>query len=274
MKKSLLLFAAFAIALMTGCSRIETGNVGVEHTLGQYKEKTLDPGLYETMTKTVYEVSGREVHLALDDLKPKSSEQLTISDFDIDIYYQIDPGKASSIMTRFKGDVTDSPDKSDDAILVGHKYFTREARRVIYNVASSYKAGEMNQKREEIEPKVREQLQAELDKEVGKNWFNVRNVNVRNIVPDPAMEESIRKAAQTANEINRKEQEKQLAIKEAERKVEEAKGIARANEIIAASLTPTLVRLKEIEAQQAFAKQGTHTVLMNGGSGALINVGK
>lgn len=268
------LFTMFALALAffaTGCTQIDTGNVGVESSLGQYKEAVLSPGMYGTFFKTVTEVNAHEIALSMNDLKPKSLEQITMSDFDVDIYYRINPAKASLILTKYTGDLT----KDKGADLVGNNYMTRQARVAIYNVASTFKAAEMNQKRDKIEEAIRVNLQAELDKEVGKDWFTVGNVNVRNIVADVALEASITAAAKTQFEISRKSQETQLAREEAARLEVEATGIAKANRILGDSLTPQLIRLREIEAQKAFAGAGTHTVLLpQGGGGASVLIGK
>lgn len=263
--------AVAAAALMSACTRIDTGNVGVESTLGQVKAETLPAGNYLTLFKTIVEIDGKEIAAALNDLKPKSQEQLTMADFDVDIYYRIDPTKAAQLMTRFTGDVTEGK----GADLVGHNYFMRQARVAVFTVAERFKAAEMNGKRADIEAAIAGVLQKELDKEVGKGWYVVGNVNVKSIVADKSLEESIQASARTTYEISRKSQEVELAKQEANRKEQEALGIAKANRIIAESLTPTLVRLKEIEAQQAFAKQGTHTVLLpQGGSNTMVQVGK
>ena len=106
MKK--ILIAIMAIWL-TACSQIDTGNVGVESTLGQVKKETLPSGMYFTLFKRVTEVSAKELRLSLDDLKPQTSDKITLADLDVDIYIQIDPAKAPAIMTKWPGDVTSGP---------------------------------------------------------------------------------------------------------------------------------------------------------------------
>jgi len=56
MKKLLIIVAAF---WLTACSQIDTGNIGVESTLGQVKHETMPPGVYFTMFKRVTEVSAK-----------------------------------------------------------------------------------------------------------------------------------------------------------------------------------------------------------------------
>lgn len=262
------LFALFAIALATGCTQIDTGNVGVESTFGQVKADEAVPGMYFTMFKTVTEVSTKEYPAQLADLRPKTKDNLTMADFDVDVYYKVDPGKVADALVRYAGDLT-TTDKGD--VLVGYNFVYRNAREAAYGTASEFNGSEMNSKRAEVAEAIRAKLQTELDRTSGKGWFTVTNVNVRNIVTDVNIEKAIREAAQTQFEVSRKQQELQLAKAEAERLKVESEGQAVANRLIAESITPNLIRLREIEMQAKFAKEGTHTVVM-GGATPLIQV--
>ena len=97
MKRTLL---ALAVASLTACSQIDTGNVGVESTMGQVKKEIMPPGVYFSMFKRITEVSAKELALQLNDLKPQTSDKINLADLDIDIYVQIDPSKAADIMMR------------------------------------------------------------------------------------------------------------------------------------------------------------------------------
>jgi len=270
MKTALLIiiFSIIGVVALSSCTRIDTGNVGIEATLGQVKQEELSPGVYFTLFKKVHEVSAKEVAVQLYDLKPKSKDNLTMTDFDVDVYYKIDPSKAADLLVKYAGDLSDA--KGADGDFVGYNYFFRQAREAAYNVAAKFPAAEMNQKRTDMAETLRTLLQEELDKETGKGWFTVTNINIRNIVTDPNIENAIRTAAQTRFEIERKNQEIELAQKEAERKKIEAEGEARANQIISQSLTDKLIEMKRIEATREFAKQGTHTVIMGSGPGVLV----
>lgn len=259
-----------AALLATGCTQIDTGNVGVESTLGQVKQEEAGPGLYFTMFKSVEEISTKEVAVQLQNLRPKTRDNLTMADMDVDVYYKTDPSKVADIYVRYAGD-TVSTEKGDT--FTGYNFVYRNAREAVYGTANNYNAAEMNLKRAEIAEEVRAKLQAELDRTAGKGWFIVTNVNVRALVTDPNIEAAIRNAAQTQFEISRKQQELELAKAEADRLRVESEGQAAANRIIAESITTNLIRLREIEMQAKFAKEGTHTVLM-GNATPLIGVGK
>lgn len=265
--KGIFLVVALLTALM-GCARIDTGNVGVEKISGQVNMTEKAAGRYMDFLNRIDEFTAKELAMQMNDLKPKTRDNLFMQDMDLDVYFRTNPSKIAELTVKYQGDV--SADANGDKIAAWNRVF-RSARSAVYNVVSQYDALAMNQKRPEIEAQIAKALQEELNKN-DPDTFTVTDLNIRALVTDNAIEASNRLNAQTQNEIDRKAKEVELAKQEANRIREVAKGEADANEILARSLTPQLIRLKEIEAQALFAKQGTHTVLMDGGATPLIQV--
>jgi regulator of protease activity HflC (stomatin/prohibitin superfamily) len=212
------------IATLGACTQIDTGNIGVESTLGQVKKETMPPGVYFTLFKRVTEVSAKELRLELNDMKPQTKDKITLSDLDVDIFYQIDPAKAAEIMTKWPGDMVEL--KGEDGVRLGNGYVTRQAREAIYNAISQYGSETVHTERVGIAAKVVESLQKDLDDSAGKGMFFVRSANVRNLVTDPALEQSIKEAANRNFQIAAKQKEVELAKAEADRKRVEAQGEA------------------------------------------------
>lgn len=243
-------FALVALATsLTACTQIDTGNIGVESTLGQVKKETMPPGVYFTMFKRVTEVSAKELGLSLQDMKPQTKDKITLADLDIDIFYQIDPSKAADIITRWPGDMVEY--RNEEGMRVGNNYVTRQARETIYNVISQYGSDTVHLERTAIAAKIVEGLQKDLDESVGKNWFFVRSANVRNLVTDPALEQAIKDSANRNFQIAAKQKEVELAKAEAERKRVEAQGEADAirikSQAVASQGGKEYVELKAIE---------------------------
>lgn len=245
--KKLVLIAL--VTSLTACTQIDTGNIGVESTLGQVKKETMPPGVYFTMFKRVTEVSAKELGLSLQDMKPQTKDKITLADLDIDIFYQIDPGKAADIITRWPGDMVEY--RNEDGYRVGNNYVTRQARETIYNVISEYGSDTVHLERTAIAAKIVDGLQKDLDASVGKGWFFVRSANVRNLVTDPALEQAIKDSANRNFQIAAKQKEVELARAEAERKRVEAQGEADAIRIKAQAVSAqggqSYVDLKAIE---------------------------
>lgn len=269
MKKLLLILTAM---FLTACSQIDTGNVGVESTLGQVKKETLTPGVYFTLFKRVTEVSAKELRLSLEDLKPQTNDKITLADLDIDIYVQIDPAHAPDIMTRWPGDV--AYEKNEDGARVGFNYITRQAREAVYTAISKRGSATVHAERTEIAAQLVELLQKDLDESAGKGWFFVRSANVRNLVTDPALEEAIKQAANRQFQINAKQKEVELAKAEADRQRVEAQGIADSVRIkasaVAAQGGKEYIELKAIEKWDGKLPQ----TMVPGSTTPFVHVGK
>jgi regulator of protease activity HflC (stomatin/prohibitin superfamily) len=212
------------IAILGACTQIDTGNIGVESTLGQVKKETMPPGVYFTMFKRVTEVSAKELRLELNDMKPQTKDKITLADLDVDIFYQIDPSKAAEIMTKWPGDAVEL--RGEEGVRLGNNYVTRQAREAIYNAISMYGSDTVHTERVNIAAKVVESLQKDLDDSAGKGMFFVRSANVRNLVTDPSLEQAIKDSANRNFEIAAKLKEVELAKAEADRKRVEAQGDA------------------------------------------------
>lgn len=229
MKKSFsslgrLVAASLMAALAMGCTQIDTGNVGVESSLGQYKKTVLAPGGYVTAFKTVTEVSAKESVLSFNDMRPLTEDKIALDDLDIDIYVQIDPSKASEIITRWPGDIVKV--EGEDGVRVGNNYVLRQAREAIYNAAAKFPSATIHTERSALAAGIVKSLQADLDASAGVGWFYVRSANVRNLDTDKVLKASILEAAKRDFEIAAKNKDVTLAKAEADRQRAVAAGEA------------------------------------------------
>lgn len=219
---STLILIAFAM-LLGACSQIDTGNVGVERTLGKVSAEALPPGVYFTLFKTVDEFTGKEVLFQLDDMRPKSRDNLTMQDMDIDVIYKVDGSKVPALYAKYQGDVAQHKqvvkDGSSD-LIVSHGRVAREAREAVYNAVSSFDATTMHTKRTELSELIRKTIQSELDK-ADKGAFIVAGVNVRNMVVDKGIEDAIRQKAATDQRVEQAQRELALTKAEADKAIDD-----------------------------------------------------
>lgn len=269
MKKLFLSIAA--AVLMVGCTQIDTGNVGVESTLGQVKDAALPPGIYFTAFKTVDEICAKEIPVSINDLKPQTSDKIVLADLDVDIYVQIDPTKAPAMRTKWPGDMGEV--NGEDCKRLGMNYVTRQAREVIYDVASRLGSATIHTERAKIAAETVRLLQANLDTEAGKGMFVIRSANVKNLVTDPALEANIKAAAQQQFKLQEEENRKKVAAVEADRKRIEAQGEADAIRIKAEAVAKQ--GGAEYVQLQAIAKwDGKLPSTQAGGAVPFIHIGK
>lgn len=270
--KILKISAAIVLALsVSACfENIETGNVGVSSFMGQTNPEPLMPGTYQTFTRSIYEVSGKIINVSFDKLHPKSFDNLSLDEFDVDVLYQIDVKRAPALSVKYQNDMA----YRDGAYLVADKFVTKQAMDAVFSGVAQFNANTMHTKRDDIAKAIHESLQHKLDVEVGKDWISVRNVNIRKIITDKTQEENIRKISAAKFAIDQK-----IAENEAEEKnnmviLTQASGRAAANAALSKSITPELLKMRELDVLEKFAQSGTHTVLLPQGGGAapLINV--
>jgi len=266
MKKTI---AILSLAFLSACSQIDTGNVGVESTLGQVKPDIMPPGVYFTAFKRVTEVCAKEVPITLENMKPQTSDKIILADLDIDIYVQIDSSKAANIMTKWPGDLTSA--KEEDCDRIGFNFVTRQAREVVYDTVSRFGSTTIHTERGPIVAAVVKKLQASLDADAGKGLFLVASANVRNLVTDPALEADIKATAQAQFKLTNERNLLEVTKVQAERKREEAKGEADAIRIKAEAVSKQggkeYVELKAIEKWD-----GKLPVTQAGGAMPFINI--
>lgn len=268
MSKYIIALLLFVMFVMQGCGRIETGHVGVRTDFNKQVETTeLQPGFYTAFFTSVDEYVTKETEIPFDSLTPKGHDNLVLADFDASIYYKTNPAKVAELSIKYSGQSA-----------YNHGYYfpaftlvERTARGAIFDQVSKYDSLTIHTKRAELENDIRNAVQKELN-DRDPDTFTVTNVIVRSIKTDPALEKSIQQAVQMQKQVEAKKQEVELARAEAERLKVESEGRARANQIIAQSLTDQYLRYKQIEMQQNFAKEGTHTVLFGNAGTPLINV--
>jgi prohibitin 2 len=167
-------------------------------------------------------IAAGEGQIARDDRITAISKDGLNVDFDVTILYHIIPERAS--------DIHQSVGRNYDQIII--RPVTRTAIR---DIAGEYLAMDMHQKRPEIGNKIFDKLKPLFNE---KNIV-LENVLVRTIVRPPQIERAIEDKLQAEQEAQKMEFVIQKEQKEAERKRIEAEGIAKANEIIGQSLTPS-----------------------------------
>lgn len=276
MKRIFSLFLIAAMSLLTACSQIDTGNVGVVKTGGQYKAEEMSPGWHFTLFSTVFEVSTKENSIQFNDMKPKTADQITVEDLDIDVYYQMNPAKAQETMVKLAGDLAKN---QDGDYVPGYNYVSRIAREAAYNVMASVKASDAQHKRGSIPADIQKSMQEELDKKFEKGWFVVTNVNLRNLTVDSKLEAAIRDAAQVQYQIEAKQKQVELAKAEADRQRAIAQGEADSARIKADGLRTAqgadYLKLLEIQNQAEAIKKwdGKLPSTVAGGATPMIGVG-
>lgn len=130
-------------------------------------------------------------------------------------------------------------------------------RTYVRNTVQKYDSTELKTKRELIAKEVAKQLQGYLH----KTPFQVANVVVGNISYPAIVANAVEKKLAAQQLLAEKETQREIARKDAEIRIEEAKGIAEAQRIINETLTTNYLQHEAINAQLKMADSPNHTTV-------------
>jgi len=217
MKRIATLGIVAAAILATGCTRIETGEVGIRVGFDkQVKQEELLPGSWnQTVIGDVLTFSVKDVQVDVVDLTPLASDNSTVKDFDMAVIYSINPSTVAELWVD-KNKSFHAQSKTGDILLM-YNYVYQVARNAAYKSARKYESLKMADNRAQIEIEVREEMVKALAAEKLDTAINVQQILVRNVMPADNIIESANALVQAQNELKKKQVEVETAKKEAER---------------------------------------------------------
>jgi regulator of protease activity HflC (stomatin/prohibitin superfamily) len=207
---------AAALALATGCTRIETGEVGVRVGFDkQIQPGELMPGSFnQTLVGDVLTFPVKDVNVKIENMTPIARDNSTMKDVDLVVIYNINPNQVSELYTT-KSRAFHVLHEGDTYLMFN--YVTQLARNAMYKVARDYEALDMNDSRQIMEQKLREIMAKSLADEKLDGSITVTQVLIRNIEPADVVVKSANDLVRSKNELKQKEVEVKTAEAEARR---------------------------------------------------------
>jgi regulator of protease activity HflC (stomatin/prohibitin superfamily) len=266
-----IMIAVFATGLF---GTIQTGNAGLRTTLGVISADEISAGLYVKwpLISTVQEFSAKDIVIDISDLTPKAKDNLSLRDLDVSIYYKVSASAISELAAKY---AAQSKWHDEGYYLPAYELVWRVARNVAYEEVAKVESLVIHTKREQLASYIADKMQTELDK-TDPNVFSISRVVIRSVLTDPSIEQSIQQAVANQKKLEAMQVQTEIAKKEAEIKITEAKGISEANHIISGSLTHEYLQHEANLALMKFAEKGnTNTVIVPAGMSVtpLINTG-
>ena len=216
MKRILTVGILAAAVLATGCTRIETGEVGVRvDAYKQVQPGELLPGsMNQTIIGDVLTFPIKDVNVTLENMTPVAKDNSTMKDFDAVVVYNINPAnvaelystKNKSFHADFRGDT-----------YVMYNYVVQNARNAIYKAARKYEALDMADNRTEMENLIKDEITRNLAEEKLDGSITINQVMVRSVVPADSVVESANALVRAKNELKQKEVEVKTAEAESRR---------------------------------------------------------
>lgn len=215
MKKTIIALI-IAATLATGCTRIETGEVGVRLNANKQIEGTeMLPGSWnQTLIGSVLEFPVRDIIINVSDKKYQTSDSAALDDFDVTFVYSINPTSVSELYST-KSRAFHA--ESKEGVFLMYTYLETLVNNAAYKAVRAYAALEVADKREAIEKAIYDSVVEKLKGEKLDLAIIPGAVTVRSIMPNKEILASATKYVSAQNELRVKQTEVDIAKKESER---------------------------------------------------------
>ena len=216
MKRIFTLSIITAAVFATGCTRIETGEVGVRVGFDkQVQQGELLPGSFnQTVIGDVLTFPVKDVNVTLENMTPVAKDNSTMKDLDAVVVYNINPQQVSELYAT-KNRAFHAEFKGDTYVM--YNYIVQNARNAIYKAARKYEALDMADNRGEMEKFIQEEIVRNLAEEKLDGTIMISQVLIRNVLPADSVVESANALVRSKNELKQKEVEVKTAEAESRR---------------------------------------------------------
>lgn len=206
-----------AALLATGCTRIETGEVGLRvNASKEIQGSELMPGSWnQTMVGSVIEFPVRDIAGTLENKNPLTSESVALADFDLTYVYSINPAAVSELWSNRSRALHDL--EGTEGVLLMKRYMDQIINNAVYKSVREHAALTVNDKRQEIERKITALVTEQLAADKLETSLTLTLIQVRSILPPQTILESAAAVVRSQNELKVKTNEVLIAQKEAER---------------------------------------------------------
>lgn len=246
MKTKLILMGLVLGAMLSSCTIIRQGEVGVKRSFGKIKPEPLMEGArgFNPFTTTIIKLPTRTMNMEVKVPLP-SKEGLTVQS-DVSILYRLEGSYAPKVIENLG--------KNYESVVILPVF-----RSAVADISSQYYAKDMHTgQRALIEKSIKDLMMTQL-KERG---FVIESVLLKSIVLPPGLTKAIEDKLEAEQDSQRMQFVLDKEKQEARRLIIEAEGIRDAQKIVSEGLTPLLIRFKAIEAFNKLASSPNAKVII------------
>jgi regulator of protease activity HflC (stomatin/prohibitin superfamily) len=246
---------AFLVMLMiSACTVVRQGEVGVKRKLGKLNQQIVQPGavVYNPFVATIIKMPTRTINVEISSNLP-SKEGLNVSAV-ISILYRIQPAKAPDILENI-------------GVNYEETIVTSVFRSAAADVCSRFFAKDMHSaERASIEKAITEQMANILS----PRGFDVQAVLLKNIQLPTGLARAVEEKLEAEQDAQRMEFLLEREKKEAQRKLIEAQGTRDAQKIIAEGLSDQIIQWQSIEAFKSLAQSPNAKIIVTNGETPML----
>lgn len=257
--------ALAAAALISACTRIETGEVGLRLNASKQIEGTeLTEGTWnQTMIGDVLTFPVRDIPLQMKNLNPLTKENTQIKDLDFTVIYNLNPTSVSDLWSKKSRSFHAFDNESKDWFLM-FRYMETLSNNAAQKTVRKYEALQVTDKRGDIESEIRQEILSQLKIDSLDTSIQVTSVKVQNIQPNDAIVETATANVKAQNQLAVARTNVQIAEAEAQR-------MAKLAEKGEASIAYMDAQSRQLIAQ-AIKEGKVHTIVIPNDFKGIVNV--
>lgn len=266
MKKNVALTLVAAAVLATGCTRIETGTVGLRVNMSkQVEPNELQPGSWnQTLVGEVLEFPVRSIQVAWNNLTPQTADNSTLKDFDVAMVYDVNPTAVSDIWINQSRSFHSYDNKHNEWYLM-FNYMNQLLNSATVKAVRKYNALSVADNRANIEADIKVIVDQMLKEENLDKAITVSQVRVANATPADDIVASANAAVRAQSDLKTKRVEVEIAQQEAQR-IQTLNSNSQA--------IPYMNAMANMEIAKAVREGKVHTIVIPSDFKGMVNVGK
>jgi regulator of protease activity HflC (stomatin/prohibitin superfamily) len=227
---------ATSVMLLSGCSRIETGEVGiVKHWNGEIRPTPARGVEYTVFDSVIAHVDTTETRYNINKLQPSDANGVLLEDLDIVISFRVDSEKVPLFYTQTKELDTYHDDSGREITTVGLKVIENIVQHSVQELTKQQSLVTLAANLVTYEAAILAQAQKELDTGY-PGVFKLVRVNVNHFIPPASIREQANRTAALKGEAERNAEEAKLIE---QRKQLEASKAALEAQALRAAMTAT-----------------------------------
>lgn len=251
---NIILSLGLCLVLSSCFTVVRPGEVGLKQTLGRLQEKVYEPGLYPYnffATKIIKVPTKIQNLIVMEDLPTKDGLNVKA---EFSIIYRLQPEKARQIVSTIGLNY-------DDVVILS------VLRSAAPNVTSKHMAKDLyTSERAEIAKEIAEAITGVI----GERGVTIEAVLLKTIILPQNLARSVEAKLQAEQEAQQMEFVLQREKREAERKIIEAEGIKKSQQIIAEGLSPAIIQYRSIEAFKSLSNSSNSKVIITNGKAPFL----
>jgi hypothetical protein len=216
MKKSIALLVVSMLAgfSFVGCTRIDTGEIGLRKTFGgEIQTQELGVGWHQTMVGDVIVFAAKEILLPEENMTPASKDKSTLKDFDINFTYVVEPSAISDLYVKYSMTAHLKTTQHNEIFPMA-TFVAAIVRAAGYSSVAEFDALEVNNNRKAIEDRIKVLANDKLASEGLAGKLKVNLVNIKNIQLADEIVSSANMVSNVQNQLTAKKTEVQIAVQE------------------------------------------------------------